>query len=228
MKHSSIAIIIPAYNEEKTIRQVVQGVLQHSDSVIVIDDGSSDTTAQQIADLPITLLKNPYNFGKGATLLRGFEYAELHHFEAVITIDADTQHDPADIPKFLADYQLHPHSLIIGARLYNHENAPRSRYRANKIADFFISLAAGCKIADTQSGYRLYPAELFKKYPKKMNANKKFSLESELLIDAVRWGFKPMAVPIKSYYPKNSRSSHYKPLKDTLSIVALLVKKIFF
>src|SRR3990167_40317 len=222
---SDIAIIIPAYNEEKSIRCIVEKTLLYAVHVIVINDGSQDNTASQLTGLPIVLLQHPKNLGKGVSLLRGFKYAQSLPITATISIDADTQHDPDDIPKFIQIRHHYPDHLIIGARLHNKENAPKSRYIANQIADFFISWAAGHRIIDSQSGYRLYPMRLLNECLKSFHPHK-FAFESELLIDSSRRGYRSASIAIHSHYPQNSRSSHYRPFLDTTKIISMVTWKI--
>src|SRR3990167_2904168 len=223
--HTDIAIVVPAYNEEKSIRAIVNALLTFSSRIIVVNDGSTDNTVAQVSDLPIILLNHPVNRGKGASLLEGFKHAQSLNVRAVITIDADTQHDPEDIPKFIHAMQQYPDHLIIGARLHNKENAPKSRYRANQVADFFISWAAGERIIDSQSGYRLYPMNLLRTCLKKVHPHT-FAFESEFLIDSTRRGFLPAAIAIHSHYPKDSRHSYYRPFVDTSKIVLMVTWKI--
>lgn len=223
--HSDIAIIIPAYNEEKSIRVIVTESLQYSDNVIVVNDGSTDNTLEQLQGLPIKLLSNPTNCGKGASLMNGFKCAQSLNVRAAITIDADTQHDPKDIPNFIGAMLQYPDHLIIGARLHNKENAPRYRYIANQVADFFISWAAGERIMDTQSGYRLYPMNLLETCLKDARHHT-FAFESAFLIDSTRQGFPPAVIAIHSHYPDDSRQSHYRPLVDTAKIVLMITWKL--
>lgn len=222
---SRVAVVIPAYNESCSIRTVALQVLQYIDHVIIVDDGSTDNTATHVEDLPITLLRNKINQGKATSLMHGFKQALELNVEAVLTLDADTQHNPADIPRFLHAKIQFPEHIIIGARTENQELAPKIRRRANKVADFFISWAAGHRIIDSQSGYRLYPISLVEKcLQKRHKAN--FVFESEVLIDAIRNGFLPAIVPIESLYPKEARKSHFRPLTDTSKIAGMLIWQI--
>lgn len=222
---SDVAVIIPAYNEEKSIRDVVTKTLQYSRHVIVVNDGSTDDTPGQLAGLPITLINNVTNKGKGACLLQGFQHAQSLNLMATISIDGDTQHNPNDIPKFINAMHKYPNHIIIGARLHNHENAPKSRYYANKIADFFISWAAGKPIVDSQSGYRLYPMALLNNCLRHLNYGK-FTFESAILINSTRDGYWATSVAIESHYPTNLRASHYKPFLDTIKIIVMVAWKI--
>lgn len=226
LKSNNIAIIVPAFNEAKTIRALLKSILQYASQVIVINDASTDKTVEEIADLPITILHNSKNLGKGASMLKGFKHAKILGAKAVITIDADGQHNPSDIPRFIQATQQSPNQVIIGSRLQNRENAPKLRRTANDIADFFISWAAGCKIIDTQSGYRLYPFAALNKTINRKIKKEKFTFESELLIDITRKGYTPATIRIRSLYPKDARPSHYKPFRDTCDIILMVTWKI--
>ncbi|PMB54713.1 glycosyltransferase family 2 protein [Coxiella endosymbiont of Rhipicephalus microplus] len=223
--YPDIAIIIPAYNEQSSIRTIVESVICFTDKVIVVDDGSTDQTVMKLEDLPVALLRNSTNQGKGASLMRSFRHLQELNVHAAICMDADTQHDPHDIPKFIQAMKEYPNHIIIGARTYNTENAPKARRRANLIADFFISWAAGHRIIDTQSGYRLYPCEFLYQSLHSLRSQR-FAFESEMLIQASRRGYLPISIPIYSHYPKNSRPSHYKPLIDTIKITCMIIWKL--
>lgn len=222
---SNIAILIPAYNEEKTIEPIVQQCLHYASHVVVIDDGSKDATIQKIATLPTTLLKNEMNLGKGATLKKGFEYSMARTFFGVITIDADGQHDPNDLPKFFALVNQFPQSIIIGSRKLKAETAPHRRLIANKMADFFISVAAKQKIQDTQSGFRYYPIDFLKTDVLNIPANR-FAFETDILISAVRAGLPVHYVDIASCYPPRARASHYRVLRDSFEISKIVFKRL--
>ena len=134
-----VAIVIPALNEERAIRGVVESVLAISPNVIVIDDGSTDATVEHIADLPITLIRHATPLGKGQGLRDGFRKARALGFDAVVTMDGDGQHLASDIPRILAAARHYPEHLVIGARIRNRENQPKARRRANDLADWGIS-----------------------------------------------------------------------------------------
>lgn len=225
LKDQKIAAVIPAYNEAQSIRDIAEQVLAYTPHVIVVDDGSTDETAERVADLPVHLIRHTDNQGKAQSLLRGFQHAKTLGVTGVISIDADTQHNPADIPAFLHATQHYPDHIIIGARLKNREHAPKSRRRANQVADFFISWAAGHPVLDTQSGYRLYPMRLIETCVHDHHqAN--FVFESEILVESIRKGFRPAILSIQSHYPKTARKSHFRPIADTSKIALMLMWKI--
>lgn len=221
------AIVIPAYNEAATIRGVSERCLQQAAWVIVVDDGSTDATIAQLEGLPVELLRNETNSGKAATLWKGMQHALQQGATQVITLDGDGQHQPEDIPALLAAAQANPGHLIIAARLKDNDQAPKARLRANHIADFWISWAAGQWIHDTQSGFRLYPARLLSLIEPDTRRERGFVFESEILIEAVRRKFPCTVVPISSTYSANARASHFRPVADITRIVLMVAWRLF-
>ena len=157
-----LAAVIPAYNEAATIRDVAARTLSFIRDVIVVDDGSSDGTAAETRDLGVTLVSNPRNLGKGASLARGFAIALAEGADAVVTLDGDAQHCPEDIPRLVDTARVHPGRIIIGTRVWDRDTVPPLRYFGNRFANFWVAWAAGFPVADSQSGFRLYPATLLR------------------------------------------------------------------
>jgi glycosyltransferase involved in cell wall biosynthesis len=217
------AVVIPAYNEASTITDIVSRASRFTDTVIVINDGSTDETARVLDGLQVTLLNNPENLGKGKSLMRGARFALEQGATAVITLDGDGQHNPEDIPLLLKKAAANPDMIIIAARLHNRNCAPPLRRFANGFADFWISWAAGYRIRDSQSGFRLYPAKVFQRCT---TTSDNFVFESEILIDAARQGIYSKGVGIETVYHRNSRSSHYRPASDTWAIVRMVARKL--
>jgi glycosyltransferase involved in cell wall biosynthesis len=215
-------VVIPAYNETATIADIVRRACQQIGWVIVVDGGSSDDTAAQAEASGAMVVRQAGNQGKGASLWRGMQYAVEQGADAVVTLDADGQHRPEDIPKLLAAQQSWPNRLIIAARLERRDAAPPLRRFANGMADFWVSWAAGCPIPDTQSGFRLYPAEFLRRATGPEKGRHGFAFESALLIQAARQGCYPAAIAIETIYPTQARPSHYRPWRDTLRIVDLV------
>ena len=219
-----IVAVIPAYNEAPTIRDVAARTLAVLRDVIVVNDGSTDATAAQLQGLPVTIVSNPANLGKGASLWRGFALALAEGADAVVTLDADAQHSPEDIPRLLEAAEQQPGSIILGARLWDRENVPPLRYFGNRFANFWVAWAAGFPVADSQSGFRLYPGSVLKSV--KVNPAARFAFESEVLIEAGRAGVRTTAVPIAALYPPNMRASHYRCTADTARIVRMIAWKL--
>jgi glycosyltransferase involved in cell wall biosynthesis len=220
------AVVIPVYNEAATIRGLVERVLKHTAMVIVVDDGSTDGSRQRLTGLSVTLLQNVQNRGKGYSLQRGLQHAFSLGARQAITLDGDGQHDPDEIPRILQAAMSHPHSIIIAARLKQRQNAPKVRLLANKIADFWISRAAGYAIVDSQSGFRLYPQKLQQALSSQTNRARGFVFESEILIEAASQGIHSVSIPVESIYPEGGRLSHYQPWSDTWQIVRMIAGRL--
>jgi glycosyltransferase involved in cell wall biosynthesis len=222
----AIAVVVPAFNEAPTIRKVVEAALQEVERVIVVDDGSTDGTADVLKGLPVAVLRNPANLGKAESLRRGMALALHDGAAAVITLDGDGQHDPADIPRLIVAHERRPDSIIIGARLHEKANIPRRRYLANRVANFWIGWAAGYRFADSQSGFRLYPAKLLRAIDVSHNRARGFVFESEVLITAARAGVKSFAVPIHAVYRAEARPSYFRPVLDIVLITRMVAWKL--
>ena len=216
------AVIIPAYNESATIADVAARAAAQVDLVIVVDDGSADGTSAALAGLPVTVLRNDRNRGKGDSLWRGMQHALALGAAGVVTLDGDGQHAPEDIPRLLAVARAHPDEIVVGARLLGREAAPRARYLANRFADFWIGWAAGQPLADSQSGFRAYPARLLERVAVKLGPARGFVFEAEILIAAARRGVPSRAVPIAALYPPCARPSHFRPVLDIVRITRMV------
>ena len=226
----NVAVVIPALNEALRIRGVVEAALAHCPNVIVVDDGSGDGTADRIADLPVTVLRHARRLGKGASLRDGFAEALRRGFHAVVTMDGDGQHAAEDIPRLLDACNRHPGHIVIGARLRKRALQPTYRRIANEFGDWGIAWGTGYQIADTQSGQRLYPAEVaaLGDVP-----GEDFVFEAQILISAARQlGTRCVSIPIESRYQCDDsdeafRASHFKPVRDFGRITWHIVAQAF-
>lgn len=224
-KINNFAIVIPAYNEEATILDVVKQSLNECENVIVVDDGSTDKTISELEGLPVTLIKHEINRGKAASLWDGFMAALKLDIDSIITLDGDGQHAPADIPLLLAKATEFPKDIIIGARLADKSAIPAKRYYANKFANFWLAWAAGYPIQDSQSGFRIYPKALFDNL--KISTEHGFVFESEILIKAAQKGIYSHPVKIPAVYKKNARPSHFRGVQDIILITKMVAKSLF-
>lgn len=224
---SRVAVVIPAYNEAATIADVAGRALAQTPLVIVVDDGSTDGTAARLAGLPVLLLRHPENRGKAASLVDGFAEALRRGASAVITLDGDGQHRPEDIPKFLERAAAAPQAIVTGSRLADRAAFPSARYRANRIANFWISWACRHPIEDSQCGFRLYPRRVLESVRASHARRHGFVFESEILINAARAGYRSTAVPIPALYAeKPQRPSHFRPVADITRIVIMVAGKL--
>jgi glycosyltransferase involved in cell wall biosynthesis len=219
-------VVIPAYNEAETVRDVAMRVRQQCANVVVVDDGSTDSTFRAVAGLDVIVLHNEENCGKAGSLSRGFEHALARGAIGVITLDADGQHTPEEIPSFVKRSLDDPTAFLIGARRRDQRKSSPWRYIANRIADFWIGWAAGQPIEDSQSGFRLYPAGLLREVTLKHNRSRSFVFESEIVIEAVRRGFQCRNVPVTVAPRSGPRPSHFRPVLDILKITRMVAWKL--
>lgn len=219
-------IAIPAYNEARTIRTITKDALAICPNVIVVNDGSSDGTATELQDLPVTLITHPINRGKAACIRTAFTHALSMDARCVITLDGDGQHDPADAAGLFAAWQRQPDHIAIGSRLHDRAQFPLARYYANRFACFWISWAAGHPIADSQSGFRIYPRQVMAPALDGRVRGHGFTFESEILIEAAQQGCLTLAMSIPGSFPENARPSHFRPVVDVVKIVVMVAGRL--
>jgi len=207
------------------VASVVEGALGHVEKVLVIDDGSQDQCADRAREAGAEVISHRRNRGKGASLREGFGELAAQGFTHVVTLDADGQHLPSEIPLLIERSELHPERIVIGARRRDggHEIAPLKRW-ANDFADGWVRRASGKEILDTQSGFRVYPLVPLKRILSHEVRGRHFEFESEILILAIRRNLGIEIVDVEVYYPPpEERHSHYHPWIDTLRIIRVVV-----
>lgn len=211
-------IVIPHYNHTATLRKVAEKCLLQTKDVAVFDDGSSEDIIPLLKDLPIGIVKQTVNKGKGSVILLAANWAKQNGFSHIITIDADGQHNPEEYPLFLKTAEINQNALIIGKRIFPKE-APFSSRFGRSFGGFWIHLQTGQHIEDIQSGYRCYPVDLV------TNLNcfsKRYAYEVEIVARSKWAGFPIMEIPISVYYPKaEDRVSHFNKLKDNIRLTIL-------
>lgn len=220
----TLCCLIPAFNEEKRIAEVVRGVREHIADVIVVDDGSVDATAERAAGSGAVVIRHGSNKGKGMALRTGFRHVLSKRYSAVITLDGDGQHAPEEIAAFLSAFDADAGDIIIGSRLWDRAAIPRYRYIPNQIGIFCISKAAGCRIADTQSGFRLYRREVLERIALGTTG---FETETEALIRAGKAGFRIHSVPVSAIYHRDYKTN-FRPVRDFYRISILFLKLTIF
>lgn len=213
------AVLIPCLNEERAIRAIVEGALQFTPHVIVVDDGSSDGTVAALDGLPIQLIRHATPGGKGNALRAGFRRALELDIDGVLTMDGDGQHFYGDIPRILRVAAGLPNYIVVGARVIGREKQPKIRRIANDIADWGIAWAVGQRLIDSQSGQRWYPRDVVRLAVDV--APQGFVFEADILIEAARrLATRVAAVPIEVRYAGEFRRSHFKPLRDFCRITS--------
>ena len=216
----NILVVIPVYNHGATLRGVAEGVLATQLKLLVVDDGSDQLVAPLLAGLDLQLLRHEKNQGKGAAILSAANFAREAGFSHIITVDADGQHDPKELDKFVGQIQASPKAFIVGKRDFGGtENVPFSSRFGRRFSEFWMYIQTTYRVNDMQSGFRAYPVAALEKL--KLYDNH-FSFEVEVLVKAAWAGFEIVEFPISVFYPKAAeRISHFKAFKDNLRITIL-------
>lgn len=217
-------MVLPCLDAAATVGDVVRGAVDVLEDVIVVDDGSRDDSAALARQAGARVVRHPHNRGKGAALLTGMAEAAALGFTHAITLDADAQHAPEDIPRLLEAARREPDALVIGARDFDIEHVPGASRFGRKFSNFWVWLETGAKLSDTQSGFRAYPLapvlalEL---------APSRFEWEVEVIVRA-RWaGLDVREVDVPVFYPPpEERKSHYRGFEDSLLISLLHVRLV--
>lgn len=215
----SFCVLIPAFREESRIAAVVREARDYAESVVVIDDGSPDATAQVAAAAGAVVVSHVRNLGKGAALQTGFQYAREKGFELAITMDADGQHAPSDIPAFLAAFERTHCPVLVGNRMGNTADMPWIRRCTNRFMSKLLSRVMGQYVPDSQCGFRLYQREAFPA-PVELPSSARYAAESEVLLRLALQGRKIGAVTIQTIY--GDERSKVNPITDTLRFFRML------
>ena len=224
-------VVVPTYNNERTIADVLRRVQAYTRNIIVVNDGSTPETLAAIriiSELPEIVDYTP-NRGKGYALMQGFRRALELGYRYAVTIDSDGQHFPEDIPAVMDCHLANEEAIVVGSRNLTADNMPSRNTFANKFSNFWFRLQTGIPLEDTQSGFRLYPLESINlRWP----ITPRYEAELELLVFAAWRGVPVVSVPVRVYYPPDGeRVSHFRPfwdffritvLNSVLTIVALL------
>ena len=214
------AVIIPAFNASKSLAELVRGIQKHLplENIIIVNDGSTDETASVAKDLGVVVLTHPVNRGKGAALRTGFEHVMTsEQCDSAITMDADLQHDPADIPTFLAAWQAREGDLILGFRRRLGSGMPIHRIVSNTITSALVSARTGTHIQDSQTGYRLIARSVLAALRVESDG---YEAETEILIKAAKKDFRISGVPIATIYGgAPSHMTHWRTTKQFLHVL---------
>ena len=215
-----ICVIIPAYREEGRIGAVVRSSREHAPGtdVIVVDDGSPDGTASEAEAAGAVVVRHPANRGKGVALATGFAHARAHGYEALVTLDADGQHDPAEIPKFIETYRRTGFPVLVGNRMWDTAHMPRVRRWTNRLMSWLLSREMGQYVPDTQCGYRLFRSDVI---PFVEAKSERFAAESEILLHVAARGMQIGAVRISTIY--RDEKSKINPVSDTVRFLRMLL-----
>lgn len=214
------AVAIPAFEAAGPIARVVRRTLALGAEVVVVDDGSQDGTGEAARACGVAVLTHDVNFGKGRALRTAFDHLFRRGYDAVVSIDADGQHPPEELPKLLAPWRDGA-DLVLGTRHHLYRAMSRVRRASNETSSWLISHVAGAELPDCQTGFRLYSRRLIDAigFPEP-----RFEAESAALVRAVRQGFRIVGVPIRLDEPDGRATSHYRPIVDSLRIAGAVTR----
>ncbi|HPB68121.1 MAG TPA: glycosyltransferase family 2 protein [Candidatus Omnitrophota bacterium] len=216
----NICVIIPAHNEEATIGALVTAVKALGLDVVVINDGSTDGSQKEASSCGAVVLTNTSKKGKGLSLQEGFAYALRQTYSGIITMDGDGQHDPEDLKQFLTMITSYPDSVVTGNRMQNHQGMPFVRFLTNWSMSAIISFLCRQRVPDTQCGYRYIGRPVLERM---QLTSRDFEIETEVLMQASRLGFRIYSVPIRTIY--SNEKSKINPFKDTVRFFSYLIRE---
>lgn len=221
-KHPQITVLIPAYNAEKTIASLVVEVLKIIPNVIVVDDASSDRTFEVLREVNCDVITHAENKGKGGALRTGFQRVLELNFDWVVIMDADGQHLPEDLSKFIQEIDKGECSFINGTRLHNPGGMPFIRFWTNRVMSKLISLILKISISDAQCGFKAFKTDLIRRGN---FISQHFEIEDELIFEAVRLNLPIGHVDVATVY--NDEESYINPLIDTFRFFSFLFRYSF-
>jgi len=214
--------VVPAFRAADTVAAVVAGARAYCARVVVVDDGSDDDTARRAAAAGADVCRHPVNAGKGAALRTGLRALAADGVARALTLDADGQHLPEQIPALLAASDIAPQAIVVGVRRKTGHQIARANLFGNWVADSFLRLIAGRPLPDTQSGFRVYPVAATLALGAE---GARYEFETEVLLRAARRGMGVVGVPVDVHYPPVAeRVSHYRPWRDTLRVIGVVLK----
>jgi glycosyltransferase involved in cell wall biosynthesis len=216
-----VLLLIPAFNEEQTLGELLIAAQTCVQDILVIDDGSVDATSAIARNAGAMVYRLPANLGKGEALKTGFAYALEHNYDHVITMDADGQHDPRDIAHLLplADR----YDLILGNRMEESRSVPLIRRLANRTSSRIVSILCGRHIFDSQTGFRSYSAVLLRELS--LNSSR-FDLETEVVIKAARRGLRIGHCKVRTIY--RDQKSRFRNVGDSIKFAIVVLKSFWY
>lgn len=217
-----LCVLIPVYNEAENIGPLVEGLKKRGKEVVVINDGSTDGSGLIAQAKNAVVLSHVHRAGKGTSLRDGFDYAIQHNYDGVITMDGDGQHDIEDLEKIAEKAKEIKSGIVTGSRMKNHRDMPWLRFLVNKAMSSMISFVCRQKIADTQCGFRFISTDILKSLHLSCSD---YEIESEVLIQSAKKGFKIISVPIKTIY--GAESSKINPLVDTIRFFKYIIRELW-
>jgi len=220
-----ICILIPAFNAQSSIGSVLKKIRPLEIDTIVVDDGSKDETKIVAQANGASVLEHPFNLGKGSALQTGFQYALKKAYQVVITLDADGQHDPSEIPFLLQIFRGVKPDILIASRAGEFGKMTFLRRFWNRLGAKAVGRLCHSDITDSQSGFRLIRTEVLQEVDLITSG---FEMELELLIKACKKGFSVLSVPTATQRIDGTESSHFRPVADTWQVCKLFLRGLFW
>lgn len=220
-----ICILIPAFNAQETLGSVLKKMKPLKMDTVVINDGSSDETGRVALENGAQLLENPVNLGKGAALQRGFQHVLQKNYEIVITLDADGQHDPSEIPSLLTIFQSVQPDILIASRHAAFNQMTFLRRFWNRLGVKAVARLCHSDITDSQSGFRIIRADVLRQIDL---STSRFETELELLIKACKKKFSVLSIPVVTQKVDGTGSSHFRPVVDTWLVCKVFLRNLFW
>ncbi|MCF8130068.1 MAG: glycosyltransferase family 2 protein [Deltaproteobacteria bacterium] len=214
-----VMVVIPVYNHGQTLRDVVEKVCRLHDTVMVVDDGSTDGGLETLVDLDVHRIRHSRNLGKGAAILSAAKEAERLGMTHMVTLDADGQHDPDDLHLFMWAIEQSPQAIVVGKRNFETGYVPSGSRIGRRISNFWLWVQTGRLLGDTQSGYRAYPVKVLNTLKLR---ERRYAFENEVLAKGAWAGIKLLEVNISTFYPADEkRVSHFHLLNDNVRLSLL-------
>lgn len=231
-KPMKLCIIIPVYNHERAIVQVIANLKQYGVPCLLVNDGSSEACNAVLEDLAkqesawLTLINRAENGGKGAAVIEGFNAVIKLGYTHALQIDADGQHNTADIPRFLAAAQQHPHAMILGKPVFD-DSVPKSRLYGRRVTNFWIAInTLSLAIADGMCGFRLYPLSAVAQLMTTHQIGQRMDFDIDSVVRLYWQGVEAINIPTTVNYPSDG-VSHFKLWRDNLMISATHTRLFF-
>lgn len=217
-------VLLPAFNADETVGKVARRVKELGFDVVVVDDGSTDKTAELSSKSGAVVISHLRNRGKGQALQTGFEYVRRMNYDGVVTLDSDGQHDPDEITHLLRAGEVQHAAIVVGNRMPDAAHMPPLRWRTNRFMSSVVSWVARQSIPDSQCGFRMIRKEVLDSVPIR---TKHYEVETELLLKAAAKKWKIVSVPVRAIYDKNQRS-HIRPVIDGVRFAGLILSQLIF
>ena len=226
---NSILLVIPTYNNHNTLRNVVEDSQRTGLEILIVNDGSTDGGPETIDDLNVARLDLPKNKGKGIAIQAAADWAENNQFTHIITIDADGQHYADNVQKFVEKINENPLSIVLGARNFDSTDTPESSRFGCKFSNFWVRVATGESVSDSQSGFRAYPVEALRRL---RCLSRRYNYEVEILVKGIWAGLAVQSANIAvNYNPETIAASHFRPFIDnariSLTYTYLVIRNLF-